>query len=84
MYIEDLVEVLQTNLTTTKKRYSHGRHRIQIALFYHLGWILWKPLNLCYYHIVVTLLRDPKGGPHRILIEFTCEFTKQYLGMKDK
>jgi len=41
-------------------------------------------LNLCYRHIVMTLLRDPKGGPHRILIGFTCEFTKQYLGMKDK
>ena len=40
-------------------------------------------LKLRYGDIVVTLLRDPSGGPHRILIEFTCEFTKKYLGTKD-
>jgi hypothetical protein len=28
MYVEDLAGVLQTNLTTTKKRYTHRRHRI--------------------------------------------------------
>ncbi|TAQ84190.1 hypothetical protein B7494_g7492 [Chlorociboria aeruginascens] len=27
MYIEDLAGVLQTNLTTTKKKYTHGRHQ---------------------------------------------------------
>jgi hypothetical protein len=32
---------------------------------------------------MVTLLRDPDGGPHRVLIEFTFEFTKEYLGVKD-
>ncbi|KAI9764096.1 MAG: hypothetical protein M1840_008901 [Geoglossum simile] len=87
MYIEDLVEVLQTNLTTTKKRYSHGRHRMQIALFLHLaGFSANRPqalLSLRYRHIVVTLLRDPEGGPHQILLEFIYKFTKQYLGMKD-
>ncbi|CAG8980240.1 hypothetical protein HYALB_00009822 [Hymenoscyphus albidus] len=87
MYIEDLAGVLQTNLTTTRKKYTHGRHRIQLAFFHHLAAFSGnRPsavLNLCYRHIIVTLLRDPKGGPHRILIEFTCEFTKQYLGMKD-
>ena len=88
MYIEDLVEVLQTNLTTTKKQYTHGWHRIQIALFHHLaGFSGNRPqavLNLYYRYIVVTLLWDLKGGPHWILIEFTCEFTKQYLSIKDK
>ncbi|KAI9774180.1 MAG: hypothetical protein M1839_001882 [Geoglossum umbratile] len=52
MYVEDLVEYLQTNLTTMKKRYTHGRHRIQLALFCQLA-------------------------------EFTCEFTKQFLDVKD-
>ena len=28
MYIEDLAGVLQTNLTTIKQRYTHGRQRI--------------------------------------------------------
>lgn len=87
MYIEDLAGVLQTNLTTTKKTYTHGRHRIEISLFGQLGMFSGnRPsalLNLCYRHIIVTLLRHPNGGPHRILIEFTCEFTKQYLGMKE-
>jgi hypothetical protein len=40
-------------------------------------------LGLCYRHIMVTLLRDPDGGPHRVLFEMTYEFTKQYLGVKD-
>ncbi|KAK0105954.1 hypothetical protein ONS95_004465 [Cadophora gregata] len=31
----------------------------------------------------MNLLRDPSSGPYRILIEFTCEFTKKYLGIKD-
>ncbi|KAI9764678.1 MAG: hypothetical protein M1839_005790 [Geoglossum umbratile] len=87
MYVEDLVEYLQTNLTTTKRRYTHGRHRIQLALFCQLaGFSGNRPqalLNLRYQDIVVTLFRDPNGSPHRILIEFTCEFTKQFLGVKD-
>ncbi|KAH9206209.1 hypothetical protein DL95DRAFT_438970 [Leptodontidium sp. 2 PMI_412] len=40
-------------------------------------------LKLRYSDIAVNLLRDPSGGPHRILIEFTCEFTKKYLGTKE-
>jgi len=28
IYIEDLIEVLWTNLIMTKKRYSYGRYRI--------------------------------------------------------
>jgi Protein of unknown function (DUF3435) len=32
---------------------------------------------------MVTVLRDPAGGPHRLLLEFTFEFTKEYLGMKE-
>jgi hypothetical protein len=87
MYVEDLVGILQTNLITTKKKYGHGRHRIQIALFHHLaGFSANRPqavLDLCYRHVVVSLLRDPTGGPHRILLEFTYEFTKQFLGMKE-
>ncbi|KAH7317383.1 hypothetical protein BKA65DRAFT_411005, partial [Rhexocercosporidium sp. MPI-PUGE-AT-0058] len=40
-------------------------------------------LNLCYSDIAVNLLRDLSSGPHRILIEFTCEFTKKYFGTKE-
>ncbi|KAF2844126.1 C2H2 finger domain protein [Plenodomus tracheiphilus IPT5] len=87
MYIEDLVRVLQTNLITTEKRYSHGRYRIQAQLYLQLGgFTANRPqalLGLCYRHIKVTLLRDPEGGPHRVLLEFTFEFTKEFLGIKD-
>jgi Protein of unknown function (DUF3435) len=87
MYIEDLTGVLQTNLTTTKQRYTHGRQRIQSSLFFQLGiFSANRPsalLKLCYGDIAVNLLRDPHSGPHQILIEFTCEFTKKYLGTKD-
>jgi hypothetical protein len=28
IYVEDLAVIMQTNPTTTKKKYTHGRHRI--------------------------------------------------------
>lgn len=87
MYIEDLAGVLQTNLTTTKQRYTYSRQRIQISLFCQQAiFSANRPsalLKLRYGDITVNLLWDPGGGPHRILIEFTCEFTKKYLGTKD-
>ncbi|KAF1967816.1 hypothetical protein BU23DRAFT_583589 [Bimuria novae-zelandiae CBS 107.79] len=87
MYVEDLALVLQTNLVTTEKRYPHGRCRIQAQLYLQLGgFTANRPqalLSLCYRHIQVTLLRDPEGGPYRVLLEFTFEFTKQFLGVKD-
>jgi hypothetical protein len=87
MYIKDLARLLQTNLTTTKQRYPHGRHRIEINLFGQLGIFSGnRPLtllNLRYSNIVVTLLRDPNSGPYRLLIEFTYKFTKKYLSTKD-
>ncbi|EMD66386.1 hypothetical protein COCSADRAFT_85560, partial [Bipolaris sorokiniana ND90Pr] len=76
-----------TNLVTTEKRYPHGRYRIQAQLYLQLGgFTANRPqalLSLCYRHIQVTLLRDPEGGPHRVLLEFTFEFTKEFLGIKD-
>jgi hypothetical protein len=87
IYIEDLAEYLQGNLTTIKKRFTHGRHHIQLALFCQFaGFSGNRPqalLNLRYRDIIVTLLRDPNSGPHWILIEFTCEFIKHFLGEKD-
>ena len=87
IYIEDLVSVLQINLTITKQRYIYSRHRIEISLFCQLAiFSANRPLALLklhYSNIAVNMLRDPGGGPHRILIEFTCEFTKKYLGTKE-
>ena len=71
----------------TKWRYIYGWQRIHISLFCQLAIFLANRssslLKLRYSDIAVNLLRDPSGGPHRILIEFTCEFTKKYLGTKD-
>ncbi|XTI95812.1 hypothetical protein V2W45_1474722 [Cenococcum geophilum] len=39
-------------------------------------------LNLCYQYIIVTLIRDLKGGPHNIVLKFTFKFTKEYLSIK--
>lgn len=79
--------MLQTNLVTTEKRYPHGRYRIQAQLYLQLGGFTANRsqalLSLCYRRIQVTLLRDPEGGPHRVLLEFAFEFTKEFLGIKD-
>lgn len=87
MYSEDLKGVLRTNIYTTKKRYRHGRLRIEIQLFLQLaGFTANRPqalLELRYRHIIATLLRDQGGGPNRVLLEFTFEFTKDFLGAKD-
>ncbi|KAF2177817.1 hypothetical protein K469DRAFT_742362 [Zopfia rhizophila CBS 207.26] len=87
MYVEDLTVVLQTNLVTTEKRYSYGRYRIEAQLYLQLGGftVNWLKalLGLCYRHIQVTLLRDPEGGPHQVLLEFTFEFIKKFLKIKD-
>lgn len=84
---DDLTLMVKRNLTSTKIRYNHGRLRIETCLFLILASLSGnRPkalLNLRYQDILVTLLRDPEGGPHRILIEFTPEFTKSFLGQKE-
>ncbi|KKA16204.1 C2H2 finger domain protein [Rasamsonia emersonii CBS 393.64] len=54
MYVEDLAKVVETVISTTKKKFGHRQHRIELC------------------------------GPHRIVIEFTFEFTKEFLGAKDE
>ena len=87
IYIEDLVEVLQTNLITTKKTYIYGWHRVQLHLQLQLAYFIanWPQalLDLYYRYIIVILLCNLEGGPYRILLEFTFEFIKQYLRLKD-
>ncbi|KAH1663038.1 hypothetical protein KXX46_006053, partial [Aspergillus fumigatus] len=87
MDVEDLTKVVETTVSTTKKKLGHGRHRIELALFLQLaGRTTNRPqaiLNLQYRHIQVSLLRDPQGGPHRIIIEFIFEFTKEWLGANE-
>ncbi|OJD20357.1 hypothetical protein ACJ73_08309 [Blastomyces percursus] len=88
VYLDDLVRIVETTLTTTKKKFGHGRQRILLCLYFQLaGFSASRPqalLNLCYRHIKITLLRDPNGGPNNILIEFTVEFAKTFLGDKEE
>ncbi|KAL2783868.1 hypothetical protein BJX66DRAFT_317676 [Aspergillus keveii] len=85
--VKDLAKVVETTISTTEKKFGHGRHRIELGLFLQLaGLTTNRPqaiLNLRYRHIQVSLLRDPHGGPHQIVIEFTFEFTKEWLGAKE-
>ena len=81
-----MAKVVETTISTTEKKFGHGRHRIELGLFLQLaGLTTNRPhiLNLRYRHIQVSLRHDPQGGPHRIVIEFTFEFTKEWLGAKD-
>lgn len=60
---------------------------MEIKLFMQLaGFFATRPdalLKLCYHHIIATLIRDPDGGPNRLLLESDFEFTKTFLGAKD-
>ncbi|KAH7314025.1 hypothetical protein BKA65DRAFT_356653, partial [Rhexocercosporidium sp. MPI-PUGE-AT-0058] len=75
--------ILRTNLIIIKQKYIYSRQQIIINLFYLLSIIFAnRPsalLNLRYYNIIMTLLRDLNSKPYRILIEFIYEFIKKFL-----
>ncbi|KAJ3554367.1 hypothetical protein NPX13_g10631 [Xylaria arbuscula] len=87
MTVETLKEKIETTLSTTKKRFDLGELRILIVLFLLLlapgGSRPESILMLRYGDIRVTLARDPEGGPHNLMVRFTPEFTKTYLGAKE-
>ncbi|KAF3481524.1 uncharacterized protein GIQ15_04283 [Arthroderma uncinatum] len=87
VYLDDLTKIVETTVTTTEKKFGHGRLRICLCLYFQLaGFTANRPgalLKVRYQDIQVTLLRDPDGGPNNILIEFTPEFSKTFLGDKD-
>ena len=91
MYVQDLAEFARVLLATTEMRFAIGWLRIQLILFCQLGAITGnRPealVNLRYRHLKLTLIRDPTGqsGPFpRLFIELTAEYTKTFLGIKDK
>jgi hypothetical protein len=87
MTINDLKEQIETTLSTTKKLFDLGELRILAVLFLLLlapaGSRPTSILRLRFGVIRVAFARDPEAGPHKILIRFTLEFTKSYLGIKD-
>ncbi|KAK1840387.1 C2H2 finger domain-containing protein [Colletotrichum chrysophilum] len=88
MTIDDLKQQIETTLSTTKKSFKLGELRILAVLFLLLlapaGSRPEATLNLRFKDIRVALARDPAGGPHKLLLRFTPEFTKTYLGEKEQ
>lgn len=88
MVIEDLMQQNETTLSTTKKSFKLGELRILAVLFLLLlapaGSRPTATLNLRFKDIRVALARDPEGGPHKLLLRLTPEFTKTYLGEKEQ
>lgn len=87
MTVETLKDQFETTLSTTEKSFGLGELRIYATLFLLLlapgGSRPESILRLRFGDIKVTLARDPGGGPHNIIIRFTPEFTKTYLGSKE-
>lgn len=88
MRAEDEFELLKTLYLSVEMTFDHERHRIQLALIMQLTGITGnRPsalLAVCYGHVKITLLPDPKGGEWpRVLIEIAYKHTKGYLGAKD-
>jgi hypothetical protein len=87
MTIDTLEQQIETTLSTTKKSFKLGELRILAVLFLLLlapaGARPASVLQLRFGDILTILARDPAGGPHNLLIKFTLEFTKTYLGEKD-
>ncbi|KAL4758475.1 uncharacterized protein BDW70DRAFT_141802 [Aspergillus foveolatus] len=88
MFIEDVAEFARVLLSTTEMTFQFGWLRIQLLLFCQLAAITGcRPgamLNLRYRDLVLTLIRNPDGGRPQLFIYFTPEFTKTFLGEKEK
>lgn len=88
MHVEDLFEVLRTLWISTEMTFDHERHRTQLSLIMILAGITGsRPgalLALRYRDVQLSLFRDPEGGQPILLIELTYEYTKGYLGAKDR
>lgn len=86
MTLEDLKLQIETTLRTTRKSYKLGEQRILAILFLLLlapgGSRPTSILKLRFGDIRLSLVRDANNGSHRLLIRFTLEYTKRYLGKK--
>jgi len=87
MRAEDEFELLKTLYLSTEMNFNHERHRVQLASIMHLAGITGnRPaafLAVCYEHVKVTLLPDPRGERPRVLVKIAYKYTKGYLGEKD-
>lgn len=73
-------------LRKTEKSLKLGEQRI-LAMLYLILLALAESrpksiLDICFGDLKLLLVRDPNGGPHRLLIEASLWHTKRYLGVK--
>lgn len=87
MTLDDLKLQIETTLQTTEMAFRLGEQRVLAVLFLLLlapaGSRPASILNLRLGNIEVALVRDPGGGPHRLVISVNMRFKKQYRGEKD-
>lgn len=86
MTLADLTKQIDTTIRTTERAFKTGEVRVLAVLCLLLlapaGSRIASILQLRFGHIKLSLVRDPQGGPHKVVIKFSLEFTKQYLGEK--
>jgi hypothetical protein len=87
MYVQNLAEYCCVLLAIIEMLFLIGWLCIQLILFSYLagytGNRLEALLQLRYRHLNLTLVRDLESKYSCLVVEFTAEFTKGYLGMKD-
>lgn len=85
VYIEDIGPFNETILSTQEKKFHLGFQRIQVCLFNSLGIFTVHRrsalLSLQFKDLIISLQKDPRGGPPIPLIELTPEGTKKFLGI---
>lgn len=86
MTIDDLKRQIDTTIRTIDKNFKVGELRI-LAVLYILflapaGSRPASILEMRFGDLEVVLARNPSGGPHRLVIRFTLNYTKRYLGEK--
>lgn len=85
VYIEDIGPFNETILSTQEKKFHLGFQRIQVCLFNSLGIFTVHRrsalLSLQFKDLVISLQKDPRGGPPIPLIELTPGGTKKFLGI---
>jgi hypothetical protein len=86
VYIEDMVPFNQTILQTREKRFHLGLQRLLLCFYNMLGLFTVNResaiLNLRYKDLLLTVQRDPHGGPPVPTVDFRPQFIKKNLGMK--
>ncbi|KAB8227561.1 DUF3435 domain-containing protein [Aspergillus alliaceus] len=85
VYIEDIVPLNETILSTQEKKFYLGFQRIQVCLFNSLALFTVHRrsalLSLQFKDLQISLQKDPRGGPPIPMVELTAEGTKKFLGV---